>query len=251
MLVDEAKIEIEAGKGGDGAVSFRREKYIDKGGPDGGDGGKGGNIIFLSSTDTNTLNDYARLRHFKAENGENGAKAKRYGAKGEDLILKVPVGTMVTDRASGELLYDFKQPGEEFIMAKGGKGGLGNFHFRSATNRVPREFEPGGPGEKKKIALELKMVADVGLIGLPNAGKSTLISAISHAKPKIANYPFTTLEPNLGVVKYKDKTFVVCDIPGLIEGASEGKGLGIKFLKHVARTKILHTLLPTPPPPPK
>ncbi len=243
MLIDEAVVDIEAGKGGDGAVSFRREKYIDKGGPDGGDGGRGGNIILVSSTDVNTLIDFARLKHFKAESGENGSKKKMYGAKGDDLILKVPVGTIVSDKESKQLIHDFKKVDEEVVIAKGGKGGLGNFHFRSSTNRVPREFEPGELGEKKKISLELKMIADVGLIGLPNAGKSTLISVVSKAKPKIANYPFTTLEPSLGVAKYKNKTFTLCDIPGLIEGASQGKGLGIKFLKHIARTRILVHLI--------
>ncbi len=243
MLVDEAIIDVEAGKGGDGAVSFRREKFIDKGGPDGGDGGRGGNIILVSSTDLNTLNDFARLKHFKAESGENGAKAKKYGAKGDDLILKVPVGTIISNSKTKEFIFDFNRPNEEFVIAKGGKGGLGNFHFRSATNRVPREFEPGEEGEKKKIKLELKMVADVGIIGLPNAGKSTLISVISKAKPKVADYPFTTIEPNLGVARFHDKTFTVCDIPGLIEGASEGKGLGMKFLKHVSRTRILVHLI--------
>lgn len=243
MLVDEATIDIEAGKGGDGAVSFRHEKYVDKGGPDGGDGGRGGNIVFLSSTDLNTLNDYARLKRFKAKSGDNGAKAKRYGAQGEDLILKVPVGTIITEQGSGKLVYDFRRPNESIVIAKGGKGGLGNVHFKSPTNRVPREFEPGGLGEQKNLHLELKLVADIGLIGLPNAGKSTLISVISNAKPKIANYPFTTIEPNLAVVKTKGRTFTVCDIPGLIEGASAGKGLGYKFLRHISRTKILVHLI--------
>jgi GTP-binding protein len=243
MLVDEARIRIEAGKGGDGVVSFRHEKYVDKGGPDGGDGGRGGNIIFKSSTDINTLNDYARLKQYKAESGENGAKAKRFGAAGEDLILKVPVGTIISDLKTGEIIYDFQKTDELFVAAKGGKGGLGNVHFKSATNRVPREFGPGEPGEEKNLQLELKLVADIGLIGLPNAGKSTLISAISNAKPKIANYPFTTIEPNLGVVRAKGRSFTVCDIPGLIEGASQGKGLGYKFLRHISRTKILVHLI--------
>jgi len=242
-MIDEAIIDVEAGSGGNGAVSFRREKYVDKGGPDGGDGGRGGNVILESSTDINTLNDFARLKHYKAEGGQNGAKAKKYGSQGNDLILKVPVGTLVFNKENGDLLFDFDQPGSKFVVAKGGKGGLGNYHFRSATNQVPREFEPGEPGEKFRLKLELKLVADVGLIGMPNAGKSTLISVISKARPKIADYPFTTIEPNLGVVKHKNKTFTVCDIPGLIEGAASGKGLGDKFLKHISRTKILVHLI--------
>jgi GTP-binding protein len=243
MLVDEAVIDLKAGAGGDGAVSFRREKYIDKGGPDGGDGGKGGSIILRSSTDINTLNDFARLKAYRAENGQNGMKAKKYGQQGENLVLKVPVGTLVYDKELNSLLFDFVKPEQDYIVVKGGKGGLGNFHFRSSINQVPREFEPGQEGEEKRIRMELKMIADVGLIGLPNAGKSTLISVISKAKPKIADYPFTTIEPNLGVSKYHDKTFTVCDIPGLIEGAAQGKGLGYKFLKHIARTKVLVHLI--------
>jgi GTP-binding protein len=243
MLVDEATIDLKAGSGGDGAVSFRREKFIDKGGPDGGDGGKGGDIILESSTDLNTLNDFARLKAYKAESGQRGMKAKKYGEQGDDLRLKVPVGTLIYDQDSNQLLHDFTEPGQSYTAVKGGKGGLGNFHFRSSINQVPREFEPGQPGEEKRIRMELKFIADVGLIGLPNAGKSTLISVISKARPKIANYPFTTLEPNLGVVKFRDKSFTVCDIPGLIEGAAEGRGLGHKFLKHVSRTKVLVHLI--------
>lgn len=243
MLVDESTIDIQAGNGGDGAVSFRREKFIDKGGPDGGDGGRGGSVIFVSSTDINTLNDFARLKSFKAPSGQNGMGTKKYGAQGEDLFLKVPVGTLIFDKDTNDLLFDFVKPNLEFVAARGGKGGLGNFHFRSSTNQTPREFEPGERGAKKRLRMELKFIADVGLIGLPNAGKSTLISVISNARPKIANYPFTTLEPNLGVVKFADKTFVVCDIPGLIEGAAEGKGLGDKFLRHVSRTKVLVHLI--------
>ena len=243
MLIDEVTIDVQAGSGGDGAVSFRREKFIDKGGPDGGDGGRGGNVIFVSSTDINTLNDFARLKSFKATSGQNGMGTKKYGAQGEDLVLKVPVGTLIFDDADDKKIFDFTKPNQEYVVARGGKGGLGNFHFRSSVNQVPREFEPGGIGDKKRIKMELKFIADVGLIGLPNAGKSTLISVISRARPKIANYPFTTLEPNLGVVKYRDKTFVVCDIPGLIEGAAEGKGLGDRFLRHVSRTKVLVHLI--------
>jgi len=243
MLVDEVKIDIEGGSGGDGAVSFRREKYVPKGGPDGGDGGRGGNIILISSTDVNTLNDFARLKSFKAQDGQSGMKAKRYGSSGKNLVLKVPVGTLIYDDLTGKPLFDFQSPNQEFIAAKGGKGGLGNYHFRSSTNQVPREFEPGEPGEKKRVKLELKFIADVGLIGLPNAGKSTLISVISSAKPKVADYPFTTLEPSLGVVNHKGRSFIVCDIPGLISGAAEGKGLGDKFLRHISRTKVLVHLI--------
>lgn len=242
-MTDETVIDVEAGKGGDGAVSFRREKYVDKGGPDGGDGGRGGNVIIESTTDINTLNDFARLKSYKAKSGQNGMGAKKYGLGADDLVLKVPVGTQVRNKVSNELLFDFTSPNEKFIAAKGGKGGLGNFHFRSATNQVPHEFEPGQPGEKKRLKLELKLIADVGLIGLPNAGKSTLISTITSAKPKVANYPFTTIEPNLGVAEFKNKKFVICDIPGLIKGAAEGKGLGDKFLRHISRTKILVHLI--------
>lgn len=239
MLTDEATIMVEAGRGGDGIISFRHEKYVDKGGPDGGDGGKGGNIIFVSSTDLNVLNDFARKKIFKAENGTNGAKCKKFGKGGKNLEIKVPVGTSVINKATKKTIYDFTKPNESIVIAKGGKGGLGNVHFKSATNRVPREATPGEMGEQKQLFLELKMIADVGLIGKPNAGKSTLISVISNAKVKIADYAFTTLEPNLGVVKTTNNTFIVCDIPGLIEGASQGKGLGHKFLKHILRTRIL------------
>lgn len=237
MLVDEARIFIKAGKGGDGAVSFRREKFIDKGGPDGGDGGDGGDVIFEATTDINSLFNYARIKHFEAEAGLNGSKAKRFGRNGKDLTLKVPVGTIIYE--NDQVLADLKENGQKFTAAKGGKGGLGNDHFKSSTNRVPREFKPGELGEEKNIKLELRFIADVGLVGMPNAGKSTLISTISNSKPKIADYPFTTLEPSLGVVRYHDKTFAVCDIPGLIEGASAGKGLGLKFLRHIARTRII------------
>jgi len=243
MLVDEVIIDVKAGRGGNGAVSFRHEKYVDKGGPDGGDGGRGGDIILRSSTDLNTLNDFARLKSFKAKSGQNGMKAKKYGLSGDDLILKVPVGTLIFDKNSDKLLFDFIKPEQEYCAVKGGKGGLGNFHFRSSINQVPREFEPGEEGESKRIRMELRFIADVGLIGLPNAGKSTLISVISNAKPKIADYPFTTIEPNLGVVRYKDKNFTICDVPGLIQGASAGRGLGIKFLRHISRVKILVHLI--------
>jgi GTP-binding protein len=238
MLVDEARIHIRAGKGGDGAVSFRREKFIDKGGPDGGDGGDGGDVIFEASTSLNSLFNYSRLKHFEAEDGNNGAKKKQYGHSGEDLVLQVPVGTVVYDDEN-KTVVDMTADKMRYLIAVGGKGGLGNDHFKSSTNRVPREFKPGEAGEEKDIRLELKLIADVGLVGMPNAGKSTLISVISNSKPKIADYPFTTLEPALGMVRYQDKAFAVCDIPGLIEGAAEGKGLGLKFLRHISRTKII------------
>jgi len=242
MLVDEARIHIKAGNGGDGAVSFRREKFIDKGGPDGGDGGDGGDVIFEASTDLNSLFNYSRLKYFEAQEGKNGAKAKRFGHSGEDLILKVPVGTVISDDQTKETI-DLNEDKMRFIAARGGKGGLGNDHFKSSTNRVPREFKPGEEGEERDITLELKFIADVGLVGKPNAGKSTLISVISNAKPKIADYPFTTLEPALGIVRYNDRSFAVCDIPGLVEGAASGKGLGLKFLRHISRTKIIVHLI--------
>lgn len=241
MLVDEAKIHIKAGRGGDGAVSFRREKYVPRGGPDGGDGGDGGDIIFHTTNSIDTLFDYSRLKDYKAENGYSGAKARKHGKNGGDLILRVPPGTVFYE--GQKKIADLKKEGEDFIAASGGKGGLGNDHFKTATNQTPREFTAGKPGEQKDLRLVLKLIADVGIIGLPNAGKSTLISAISHAKPKIADYPFTTLEPVLGVASYDKKQIILADIPGLIEGASEGKGLGHKFLRHIERTKLLLHLI--------
>jgi len=243
MLIDEALIKVKAGKGGDGAVSFRREKYVARGGPDGGDGGDGGDVIIKCSEDVHTLTDYLRVKEFGAENGQNGGKARRSGKSGEDLILKVPPGTMIYDSDKKKLIGDLHSKDDSITVAKGGRGGWGNVHFKNATNQTPRFANPGTQGEQFKLKLELKLIADVGIIGLPNAGKSTLISVISSARPKIADYPFTTLEPCLGVAGFKNKQFVACDIPGLIEGASQGKGLGHKFLKHIERTKIIVHLI--------
>ena len=239
MFIDVAKIELKAGKGGDGSVAFRREKYEPSGGPAGGDGGDGGSIIIVGDKDIKTLMDYSYRSIYKAENGGDGRNKKQFGKKGEDLILKVPVGTLVKDYDTDTVIYDVKHDKEEFVICKGGKGGKGNVHFKSSIRQAPRFAEPGEKGEEKTIKLELKLLADVGLIGLPNVGKSTLLSIMSNARPKIANYHFTTLEPNLGVCKVGEKSFVLADIPGLIEGASEGLGLCHDFLKHIERTKIL------------
>lgn len=239
MFIDVAKIELKAGKGGDGSVAFRREKYEPSGGPAGGDGGDGGSIIIVADKDIKTLMDYSYKSIYKAENGGDGRNKKQFGKKGEDLILKVPVGTLIKDYDTDTVIYDVKHDKEEFVICKGGKGGKGNVHFKSSIRQAPRFAEPGTKGEEKTIKLELKLLADVGLIGLPNVGKSTLLSIMSNARPKIANYHFTTLEPNLGVCKVGEKSFVLADIPGLIEGASEGLGLGHDFLKHIERTKIL------------
>ena len=240
MFIDYAEIEIKAGNGGDGAVTFRREKYVPKGGPSGGNGGKGGDIIFEAHHNLNTLLDFRYKKHFKAQNAEMGASARKDGKSGKDIIIKVPVGTLIKDSETKKILYDLDEEGKQVIAAKGGKGGKGNSNFATPTNQAPRYAENGKPGEEKKLILELKLIADVGLVGFPNAGKSTFISAVSAARPKIADYPFTTLEPNLGIVKYKDyQSFTIADIPGIIEGAHEGKGLGIKFLRHIERTKIL------------
>lgn len=244
MFIDLVEIFVKAGNGGRGAVSFRREKYVPKGGPDGGDGGKGGDVVIVSDPNMSTLLDYRYKRKYIAPNGENGMGTLKTGKSGEDIILRVPVGTIVKDRETGKILFDFTEPNQHFIIARGGKGGRGNTHFKSPTNQAPRKAEPGWPGEERWIILELKLIADVGIVGFPNAGKSTLISVISAARPKIADYPFTTLEPVLGLVQYKDfKSFVVADIPGIIEGASEGKGLGLKFLRHIERTKMLVFLI--------
>ncbi len=244
MFLDYAEIFVKAGDGGDGAVAFRREKYVPKGGPSGGNGGKGGDVILLADENLHTLLDFKYKRKYLAENGVNGAKALKDGKNGKDLIIKIPVGTIVKDFYSKEILHDFKQHGERFIVAKGGKGGKGNSNFATSTNQAPRYAENGKPGEERKIILELKLIADIGLVGFPNAGKSTLISVISAARPKIADYPFTTLKPNLGIVHYKEyKNFTVADIPGLIEGAHSGKGLGHQFLRHIERTKILLFLI--------
>ena len=240
MFVDYVKIYAAAGKGGDGAISFRREKYVAAGGPDGGDGGKGGNVIFKATTDANTLIDFRFKKKFKAENGENGSGANKYGKSGKHLYIKVPVGTIVKDAETNEVLADLSEPEQEAIILRGGKGGLGNSHFATSTRQAPRFAQDGEPGEEKEIILELKLLADVGLLGFPNVGKSTFLSTVTSATPKIANYHFTTIEPNLGVVKSKyGDSFVIADIPGLIEGASQGTGLGIQFLRHVERTRLL------------
>jgi len=243
-FVDQAKIYVKAGNGGAGCISFRREKYVPKGGPDGGDGGDGGDVILVADPQVHTLYDFYHQVHFRAENGRPGMGKKMKGRDGEDLILKVPVGTIVKDAETGEILGDLVQPGQKLVVARGGKGGRGNARFATPTRQAPRIAEPGKPGEERWLILELKLIADVGLVGFPNAGKSTLLSRISAARPKIADYPFTTLQPNLGVVKLiEGDTFVVADIPGLIEGAHKGVGLGHDFLKHIERTRLLLYLL--------
>lgn len=239
-FVDEVKIHVKAGDGGPGAVAFRREKYLPKGGPSGGDGGDGGSVIFEADPQLSTLLDYRYQRSLRAANGQQGMGQDRNGRKGDDEILRVPVGTLIKDAETGELLCDLAEAGQRFLAAKGGRGGLGNMNFATPTRQAPDFAQPGTPGEERPLVLELKLLADVGLIGYPNAGKSTLISVVSRARPKIADYPFTTLVPNLGVVAYKDhRSFVVADIPGLIEGAAEGVGLGHQFLRHVERCRVL------------
>lgn len=243
-FVDEARITVEAGKGGNGCVGFRREKFIPFGGPNGGDGGDGGSIILQANENLNTLIDFRYTRIFKAKNGEKGGGAECTGKSADDLIISVPVGTLVYDEETGEVLGDLTHHLQQLKVAQGGFHGIGNTRFKSSTNRAPRQFTPGSPGEKRQLRLELKLLADVGLLGLPNAGKSTLISVISAARPKIADYPFTTLYPNLGVVRVgSEQSFVVADIPGVIEGAAEGAGLGIRFLKHLVRTQLLLHLI--------
>ncbi len=243
-FIDEAKITIQSGDGGRGCVSFRREKFVPRGGPDGGDGGKGGEIILKASARKRTLYDFRFKRHLRAKNGAAGQGKKKTGKKGPDLIVEIPAGTVVTNIETGEILKDFVNPDETFVAAAGGRGGLGNHHFKTSTHRVPRFAQPGEPGQTLDLKLELKLIADVGLIGLPNAGKSTLISKISAAKPKIGSYPFTTLVPNLGVVHTDwGEPFVVADIPGLIEGAHQGAGLGTQFLRHIERTRLLVHLI--------
>ncbi len=242
-FLDQVKIYIKAGNGGDGSPSFRREKYVEYGGPDGGDGGKGGSIILKAEENLNTLIDYRYQQHHKAQRGENGAGQNRTGKGGDNLFLKVPLGTQVFEEDNKTLLFDFNKRGEEFVVAIGGKGGLGNTRFKSSTNRAPRKFTKGGVGEEFTIWLQLKTIADIGIIGLPNAGKSSLLAAITNANPKIANYRFTTLNPNLGVASYDDKEITIADIPGLVEGAHEGVGLGTQFLKHIERCKSLLHLI--------
>jgi GTP-binding protein len=242
-FIDEVEIEIIAGKGGDGVVSFRREKYVPRGGPDGGDGGNGGNVIFEADEGVNTLVNFRGKKTYPAQDGEDGAGSQRNGKTGEDLIIKVPVGTLIINKEDNQVMSDLNFHGMQFLAARGGRGGGGNIHFKSSINQAPNFATSGKDGESFAVKLELKLLADIALVGLPNAGKSTLISVLSSAKPKIADYPFTTLEPNLGVVKYGEKSLVIADIPGLIEGAHEGKGLGIKFLKHIERTgSIIHLI---------
>ncbi|MGA9071453.1 MAG: GTPase ObgE, partial [Terracidiphilus sp.] len=240
MFIDEAKIRVKAGDGGNGCMAFRREKFVPRGGPSGGDGGRGGDVLMVSSQRHNTLIHFRYNPEHKAQRGEHGLGSNCSGLDGRSITLQVPVGTSVYDQETGELIHDFQEPDEEVIVAKGGRGGRGNQHFATSTHQAPREHELGRAGEERHFRLELKLLADVGLVGYPNAGKSTLISRISAAHPRIADYPFTTLEPNLGVVQMPDlRSFVVADIPGIIEGAHEGRGLGIQFLKHVERTKLL------------
>jgi GTP-binding protein len=244
MFIDEVRILVKAGDGGNGCLAFRREKFVPRGGPSGGDGGRGGDVTLVCSQHANTLLQFRFNPEHKAERGRHGEGSQRTGAEGESIEVPVPVGTVVYDEATGEKLYDFTHPGETFIVARGGKGGRGNQHFATPTHQAPTEHEPGRPGEEKRLRLELKLLADVGLVGFPNAGKSTLISRISAAKPKIADYPFTTLEPNLGVVQMEGfRSYVVADIPGIIEGAHEGHGLGIQFLRHIERTRLLAHLV--------
>ena len=239
MFIDRAIVTFSAGDGGDGSRSFRREKFIPRGGPDGGDGGKGGDIILVSSPGCRSLTDFKYLRQFSAEDGGQGLGKKRTGKNGADIVLQVPAGTVVKTFPDEKLIFDFDRVGLEFVMARGGKGGRGNVHFKSSVNQAPRRMEKGEKGEAIKVVLELKLIAYAGLVGLPNAGKSTLISKISAAKPKIADYPFTTLSPNLGMVSFHDKTMIVADIPGILEGAHQGEGMGLEFLRHIERTRVL------------
>ncbi|MCX7961988.1 MAG: GTPase ObgE [Burkholderiales bacterium] len=247
-FIDEARITVHAGKGGDGCAAFRREKYVPRGGPAGGDGGRGGSVWLLADENLNTLVDYRYARVHRAEDGENGRGADQYGRAGRDLVLRVPVGTVAREAATGEILADLDRDGARALVARGGRGGLGNLRFKSSVNRAPRQFTRGEPGESRELLLELRLLADVGLLGLPNAGKSTFLRAVSGARPKVADYPFTTLDPSLGVVRVgPDASFVLADIPGLIEGAAEGAGLGHQFLRHLARTKLLLHLVDLAP----
>ena len=245
---DEARIEVIAGSGGNGSASFRREKFVPKGGPDGGDGGRGGSIYAVADANLNTLIDYRYTRIFRAKSGENGRGRDQNGKGADDIILRVPVGTVIKDAGSGEVIADLAKDGDRALLAKGGRGGLGNLNFKSSVNRAPRQFTPGEPGETRNLEMELRVIADVGLLGMPNAGKSTFIRAVSSARPKVADYPFTTLHPNLGVVRVDvSRSFVVADIPGLIEGAAEGAGLGHQFLRHLQRTHLLLHLVDMAP----
>ncbi len=247
-FIDEARIQVKAGDGGRGMASFRREKFVPEGGPDGGDGGRGGSIIAIADRNINTLIDYRFARIHRAKNGEPGRGSDQYGKGADDVILRMPVGTVVVDEITGETLADLARDGEKVVLAKGGEGGLGNLHFKSSTNRAPRQYTTGVEGEERELKLELKVLADVGLLGMPNAGKSTFIRAVSNARPKVADYPFTTLHPNLGVVRATDTVdFVIADVPGLIAGAADGAGLGIQFLKHLQRTHLLLHLVDLAP----
>ncbi len=247
-FIDEAMIQVFAGKGGDGAASFRREKFIPKGGPDGGDGGSGGSVYAIADRNINTLVDYRYARVFRAKNGQNGRGSDCYGKGADDIVLRMPVGTLITNTVTHEVVADLLHHQQKILLAKGGEGGFGNLHFKSSTNRTPRQFTQGEAGQEYELKLELKVLADVGLLGMPNAGKSTLIRAVSAARPKVADYPFTTLKPNLGVIRIDyDRSFVMADIPGLIEGAAEGAGLGHRFLKHLSRTRLLLHLVDMAP----
>jgi len=243
-FIDTAELTVEGGRGGNGCVSFRREKYVPKGGPNGGNGGDGGQVIIRSDRNLNTLLDFKYKRHYKAKRGEHGKGSNKHGKRGSNIILRVPTGTIIRDKKTGEIIADLTEHDQEITAARGGKGGKGNAEFATSTNRAPRYAEPGNDGEERSIVLELKLLADIGLVGFPNAGKSTLISKVSAAKPKIADYPFTTIAPNLGIVQVRDfQTFTIADIPGLIEGAHTGKGLGLQFLRHIERTSVLAFLI--------
>jgi GTPase len=247
-FIDEARIQVKAGDGGRGMSSFRREKFVPEGGPDGGDGGRGGSVIAVADRNINTLIDFRFARIHRAKNGEPGRGSDQYGRGADDVVLRMPVGTVVTDEANGEVIADLTVDGAKVVLARGGNGGLGNIHFKSSTNRAPRQYTTGEEGEERELKLELKVLADVGLLGMPNAGKSTFIRAVSNARPKVADYPFTTLHPNLGVVRATDSVdFVIADVPGLIEGAADGAGLGIQFLKHLQRTHLLLHLVDLAP----
>jgi GTPase len=239
QFLDQCKIYLKSGDGGRGSASFRREKFIEFGGPDGGNGGKGGDIVFVAEDNLNTLIDYRYRQHFRAENGRPGSRREKTGAYADDLVLQVPTGTQIMDEDNRQVLADLTRPGERIVFLRGGDGGFGNAHYKSSTNRAPRRADPGWPGKEAWVWLRLKLIADVGLVGMPNAGKSTFLAAVSHARPKIADYPFTTLKPQLGVVRLRDDEFVLADLPGLIEGASEGIGIGTRFLGHVERCAVI------------